>query len=111
MSGLEVRAEQENETRVCIVRRRAIGALPQRIAYSCSRRTDVCVRVVPVNTPRLEHAIDVAFVPGPAYVIDDFVAAVFDQRGANFKANVSSTSSQVVRSHWPSPRGPTRLSG
>src|ERR1700730_10695555 len=37
------------------------------------------MRVVPVNAPRLEHAIDIAVVTGPAYVIDDFVAAVFDQ--------------------------------
>src|SRR4030095_10861645 len=34
--------------------------------------------------PGLKHAIDVAVVPGAAYVIDDFVAAVLDQRIANF---------------------------
>ena len=43
------------------------------------------MRVVPVNAPRLKHAINVAVVSGTAYVIDDFIATVLDQRVANLR--------------------------
>src|SRR5262249_42840312 len=49
-----------------------------------ARRTNIGVRVMPVDAPRLQDAIDVAVVSGAAYVIDDFVAAVLNQRAANF---------------------------
>src|SRR6185503_312063 len=85
VAGLEVRAEQEYKPRIRVIRRRSIGALPQRITNPGSRRADVCVRVMPVNSPRLENAVDVSVVPGPAYVIHDFVTTVFDQGVADFR--------------------------
>src|SRR6266404_1305301 len=75
--------KQKNETGIGVIGRRAISTLPQRIADTRARRANVCVRVVPVDAPRLEHSVDVAVVTGTAYVIDDLIAAILDQCVAN----------------------------
>src|SRR5436189_1450218 len=41
-----------------------------------------------VDAPRLQDAVDKAFVPRPPDVIDDLVAAVFDQRRPDLRRNV-----------------------
>src|SRR5205085_5477767 len=74
---------QQDKPGVGVIRRRAVGALPQRVADAGRRRADVRVRVVAVNAPGLQHALDVAVVAGPAHVVHHFIAAAFDERLAN----------------------------
>ena len=64
---------------------RPVELVPQRIAEAGARRADVCVRVVTVDAPRLQHPFGVAFVPGAPDVVDNPVACAGFERGANFR--------------------------
>src|SRR5260221_1510573 len=52
------------------------------------RRADVRVAVVPIHAPRLQHAIRVAVLTGPADVVHDFVTAVLDDGLSNPPADI-----------------------
>src|SRR5579862_1482671 len=81
-----MRGKQQNETRVSVVGRRAIGIMPQHVAKTRRRRTDICVRVMAVDAPRLQQAVHDEIVTGTPNVIHDFFAAFFLNRLANAAA-------------------------
>ena len=72
--------DQQNERRIGMIGTGPIVGLPDRVAEPRAGRADVRVAVVAVDAPRLQHALDVAFVAGPADVIDDFVAPILFER-------------------------------
>src|SRR5947208_15851960 len=73
-----MRADQENDFRVRVIRAGPIESYPQLIALARARRTDVRVRVVTVHTPGGENALSESIFAGPPDVIHDFVAPIFD---------------------------------
>src|SRR5262249_23217649 len=75
----EMRGDQEDELGVRVIGTRPIVGLPDGVAETRPRRADVRVTVVPVDAPRLQHALDVAFMSGPADVVDDLVTPSFLQ--------------------------------
>src|SRR5678816_4027786 len=71
-----------------MVRRGPVITLPDRVAKPGAGRADICVAVMPVNTPRLQYAVDKALVSRTANVINDLVAAVLYQCGADLGGNI-----------------------
>ena len=88
VSRFQVGADEEDEPRVGVVRRRPVEEVPEGVAEPGARRADVGVAVVPVHAPGLEHAVDVAFGAGPAHVIGDFVVGALLQPFADSPGDV-----------------------
>ena len=80
VTGLEVRADQEDDVGVGVVGARAVEAHPERVAGAAARRADVRVGVVAVDAPRRQHALGVAVLAGTADVVHHVVRAVLDDR-------------------------------
>src|SRR5258708_30864379 len=84
MSGFEMRTQQQNKTRICIIGRRTVQPMPERVSGPRARRADVGVTVVAVNSPGVQHALVVnELVAGTAHVVHDFVLAIFLKRTAD----------------------------
>src|SRR5687767_3846782 len=66
-----------------MIRAGTIEPHPQLIAFTTARRADVCVRVVPVDSPRGKNAFRETVFAGTAHVVHDLLTAVFDDRFAN----------------------------
>ena len=78
VAGLQVRAEQQHETRVGVVGRRAVDAAPEGVARARSRGADVGVAVVGVDAPGVHDALVVEqLMAGASHVVHDLVAPVF----------------------------------
>ena len=88
VSGLEVRRNQQDVSRVGVIGRGAVVAVPERIAEARGGRADVGVRVVRVNAPRLKDPVNVAVGPRSPDVVHDFIAASLDDRFADAPADV-----------------------
>src|SRR5689334_13387149 len=83
MARLQMRADQQNDFRVCVIRAGPIETHPELITFATTRRADVCVRVVTIDTPRREDALSKTVFTRPADVIHDLLSTVFDDRFAN----------------------------
>src|SRR5579885_1792278 len=67
-----------------MIGRGSIVAAPDLIAKASRGGADVGVAVVPIDTPRAQHALHIAIVAGPSNVIHDLVAPILDDGRANF---------------------------
>src|SRR5688572_1213309 len=82
-------AQEENETRVGMIRRGAIDAGPERIARPRSRRANIGVAVVSVYPPSMENPLVVEkLVAGAPHVIHDLIAAIFLERFAHAPGDI-----------------------
>src|SRR5215204_1985611 len=70
-----------------MVGRRPVEILPESVTGARARRTDIRVRIMPVNAPRLQNAVDKAFVTRTPDVINDFISFFFQKRRANLRGN------------------------
>ena len=103
VAGLEMGADEEDHLGVGEVGRRAIEAHPRRVAEPGPRRADVGVRVVAVDAPRVQHALDVAVVAWPADVVQHLVVAAFTE-------GASRCGRRCRRALRPTPLAPTARS-
>src|SRR5205085_1902830 len=69
VARLQVGGDQQDEVGVGVVRAGPVVSLPDGVAEAGAGRADVGVAVVPVHAPRLQDALDVALVAGPADVV------------------------------------------
>src|SRR5258705_7604952 len=83
MTRFEVRADEQDNLRICVIRAGTIHTHPKLVALAASGRTDVCVRVMTVDTPGREDAFSETVFARAPDVIHDLVAAVFNDRFAN----------------------------
>ena len=84
VSCFEVRTQQQNEPGLRVIGRWPVETVPEGVSSAGASRTDIGVAVVPVNTPRMQHALVVyEFMPGAPNVVHDFVLASFLQSQAN----------------------------
>src|ERR1041384_8017482 len=72
-----MRADQQDDFCVCVIRAGAIESHPELITLTAPGGTDVCMRVVSVDSPRRKNAFCKTIFAGTAHVIHDFVAPVF----------------------------------
>ncbi len=86
VTGLEVGGDQEDHLGVGMVAGRPVETHPQRVSEPCPGGADVGVRVVPVDSPGVQHALDVAVVARPPDVVDDLVVATLTERRADSRA-------------------------
>src|SRR5262245_20119937 len=78
---------EQDELGVGVIGTRPVVRLPDGVAEPRPGRADVGVAVVAVHAPRLQDALDVALVAGPADVVDDLVAPAFLQRAADARGD------------------------
>src|SRR5260370_41798958 len=71
MAGFEMRANQQNDFCVRVIRTGTVETHPQLITFARTRRANVGVRVVPVNTPRRENSFRETIYPRPPAVAND----------------------------------------
>ena len=83
VARFQVRADEQNETRIGMVRRGAIHAAPDVIAEARRGRADIGMAVVAIHTPRAQHALHVAVVPRASDMIHHLVTSPLDNRGTN----------------------------
>ena len=89
MTGFQMRAQQQNEPRIGMVRRRPVDAGPKGIAGARSCRTDIRMAVVPVDAPGVKDPLVIKqLMTGPSNMIHDFVAPLFQQRLSHAAGNV-----------------------
>src|SRR5712692_5207715 len=88
MPGLEMCADQQNDSRVCMIGAWAIESHPQLITLARSRRADVGVRVVTVHAPRRENSFRKSVFARTSDVIHDLFTAIFDDRSTNSSSDV-----------------------
>src|SRR5712692_6163880 len=88
MPGLEMRADQQNYFRVCMIGAWAIESHPQLITLARSRRANVRVRVVTVHAPRRENSFRKSVFARTSDVIHDLVATIFDDAPADSGSDV-----------------------
>src|ERR1700723_1851304 len=81
-----MRRQQQNKTRVGVVRRRTVGIVPEQITQARRGRADIGVRIVAVDAPGLQGTLHDEVVAGAADVIHDFFAAIFLKRFADASA-------------------------
>src|SRR5262245_50881930 len=65
-----------------MIRAGPIESHPKLITFTRARRTNICVRVVPIYAPGCEDPLRESVFTGPPYVIHDLALAVFDNRFA-----------------------------
>ncbi len=88
VTGLQVRADQEDDVGVGVVGARPVESHPKRVADASARRADVGVRIVAVDAPCGQHPLGVAVLAGPADVVHHRVVAILDDRLADARRDV-----------------------
>ncbi|MEJ7722313.1 MAG: hypothetical protein WKF58_18615 [Ilumatobacteraceae bacterium] len=88
VAGLEVRRDQEDHLGVGEVARRPVVTHPRLVADAGVGRADVGVAVVPVDAPRLEHAVGVTVLSGSTDVVHHLVVAILGDRRADAAADL-----------------------
>ena len=81
---LKVRTDEQDELRVRVIRSRAVGPVPDRIAEPRSGRADVGVAVVAIHAPSVQDTLNVALVSGAPDVVNHLVLAFLLNRLADF---------------------------
>ena len=89
VAGLQMRGQQQDESRVGVIGGRPVHPVPERIAGARARRADVGVAVVAIDPPRVEDALEVdELVARPAEVVHDFLRSALDQRLADPRRDI-----------------------
>ena len=84
MSSFKMRTQEQDETRVGVVGRRAIETMPESVPGACAGRTDIGVTVVAVNAPGMQHPLVVDYlVSGAPHVVKDLVVTALLESAAN----------------------------
>src|SRR5216683_7547294 len=92
MAGLKMRADEQDDFRVGMIRAGAIKAHPELITFATSGRTDIGVRVVAVNAPGSHDAFGETILARAPDVIHNLVTAIFDDSFANPRGDVVKSS-------------------
>ena len=108
VAGLQMGGNEQYATRVRVVRRGPVRPLPEEIAETGRRRTDVDMRVVAVNPPALQHALHVPVVAGASDVVHDLLSPTLldgssDPHAEGFEHLVPGGALPLVRPAWPFP--------
>src|SRR5262249_1151589 len=87
--GFQMRTQQQNESRIGVIRRWAIDSMPERIARPRSRRANVGVTVVAVDSPGMQHPLVVnEFVSRTTNVVHNLVLAALLKCAAYSSAQI-----------------------
>ncbi len=88
VTGLEVRADEEDDIGIGVVGTRPVPSHPELIAGACARGADVRVRVVAVDAPGREDALRIAVLAGAADVGHHLVLPPLHDRAADARGDV-----------------------
>src|SRR5438874_222779 len=83
-----MRADKENHFGVGVIGAGTIEPHPKLITFAAARRTNVCMRVVTVNTPGGEYAFSETVFARPPNVVHDLIASIFNDRFPNARCNI-----------------------
>src|SRR6185369_13243222 len=84
VAGLKMRAQQQNEARISVIRRRPVDAGPECVTGARAGGTNVGMTVVAVDAPGVKYALMIEqLMAWPANVIHDLVATILLQRLAH----------------------------